>query len=116
MDPENELNEEAREPLEKISMILFLIFGCALGYILIGSGYGLYPFVVAENISSLLPTWEAVFTFIALLIVMFVGLIGGLIRMRYSIVIVGIVALIAVFVVTFYALLAISQLIVPLPP
>jgi hypothetical protein len=108
--------EEFREPLDQIATILFVIFGGALGYILIASGFGLYPFVVIGPITSLLPTWDAVITFIVLLIIMFMGLIGGLIRMRYSIVVVGIITVIAVFVITFYAMLAISQLVVPLPP
>jgi len=108
--------EEPQEPIDQFATILFIVFGGALGYLLIASGYGLYPFVVVEPITSLLPTWDAVITFIALLIIMFLGLIGGLIRMRYSIVVVGVITVIAVFVVTFYAMLAISQLVVPLPP
>ncbi len=108
--------EEPREPLDQIATILFLIFGGALGYLIIAYGYGLYPFVVIDPIQSLLPTWEAVITFVALLIIMFVGLIGGLIRMRYSIYLVAAVSLIAIFVILFYAMLAVSQLISPLPP
>jgi len=108
--------EEPREPLDQIATILFLVFGGALGYLLIGYSYGLYPFVVIEPIQSLLPTWDAVITFVALLIIMFTGLIGGLIRMRYSIYLVGAVTLIAIFVILFYAMLALSQLIGPLPP
>lgn len=108
--------EESQEPLDQLATILFMVFGGALGYLLIASGYGLYPYVVIEPITSLLPTWDAVITFIALLIIMFLGLIGGLIRMRYSIVVVGVITVVAVFVVTFYAMLAISQLVVPLPP
>ncbi|MHA2315413.1 MAG: hypothetical protein ACXACF_09075 [Candidatus Hermodarchaeia archaeon] len=108
--------EEPQEPLDQLATILFMVFGGALGYLLIASGYGLYPYVVIEPITSLLPTWDAVITFIALLIIMFLGLIGGLIRMRYSIVVVGVITVVAVFVVTFYAMLAISQLVVPLPP
>jgi hypothetical protein len=114
-DSERE-EKEPQEPLDQLATILFIVFGGALGYLLIASGYGLYPFVVIEPISSLLPTWDAVITFIALLIIMFLGLIGGLIRMRYSIIVVGVITVIAVFVVTFYAMLAISQLVVPLPP
>ncbi|MFW9830541.1 MAG: hypothetical protein ACFFD8_02025 [Candidatus Thorarchaeota archaeon] len=113
---EEDEEEEPREPMDVVGTILFLVFGGALAYLLIASGYGLYPFVVVEPISSLLPTWDAVITFIALLITMFVGLIGGLVRLRYSIWLVGAITLIAVFVVTFYAMLAISQLIMPLPP
>ncbi|MFX1318575.1 MAG: hypothetical protein ACFE9D_11155 [Promethearchaeota archaeon] len=120
MDPESEKDtkseEEPREPLDQIATILFLVFGCALGYLIIAYSYGLYPFVVIDLIQSLLPTWEAVITFVAILIIMFVSLIGGLLRMRYSIYLVATVALIAIFVILFYALLAISQLIVPLPP
>ncbi len=122
MDPiiENETeiaeNEEPREPLDQIATILFLVFGGALGYLLIAYSYGLYPFVVIGDIQSLLPTWDAVITFVALLIIMFSGLIGGLIRMRYSIYLVGGVTLIAIFVIMFYAMLAVSQLIGPLPP
>ncbi len=108
--------EESQEPLDQLATILFVVFGGALGYLLIASGYGLYPFIVVEPVTSLLPTWDAVITFIALLLVMFLGLIGGLIRMRYSIVVVGVITVIAVFVVTFYAMLAISQLVIPLPP
>ncbi len=108
--------EGEHEPLDKLATILFIVFGGALGYLLIASGYGIYPFVVVGPISSLLPSWDAVITFIAILIIMFTGLIGGLIRMRYSIILVGIVTLIAVFVVTFYTMLAVSQLIIPLPP
>jgi hypothetical protein len=108
--------DEQQESVDTLATILFIVFGGALGYLLIGSGYGLYPFVVVGSISSLLPSWDAVITFIAILIIMFAGLIGGLIRMRYSIILVGAVTLIAVFVVTFYTMLAISQLILPLPP
>ncbi|MDO8124350.1 MAG: hypothetical protein Q6364_08235 [Candidatus Hermodarchaeota archaeon] len=108
--------EESQEPIDQLATILFVVFGGALGYLLIASGYGLYPFIVVEPVTSLLPTWDAVITFIALLLIMFLGLIGGLIRMRYSIVVVGVITVIAVFVVTFYAMLAISQLVVPLPP
>ncbi len=108
--------EESQEPIDQLATILFVVFGGALGYLLIASGYGLYPFIVVEPVTSLLPTWDAVITFIALLLIMFLGLIGGLIRMRYSIVVVGVIMVIAVFVVTFYAMLAISQLVVPLPP
>ncbi|MHA2405635.1 MAG: hypothetical protein ACXADB_02640 [Candidatus Hermodarchaeia archaeon] len=109
-------NEDLREPVDQLATILFLVFGGALGYLLIAYGYGLYPFVVVEPIQSLLPTWDAVITFVALLIIMFAGLIGGLVRMRYSIYLVGAVTLFAIFVILFYALLAISQLIGPLPP
>ena len=113
-DTDNE--EEHREPLDQLATILFLVFGGALGYLLIAYGYGLYPFVVVEPIQSLLPTWDAVITFVALLILMFAGLIGGLVRMRYSIYLVGAVTLFSIFIILFYALLAISQLIGPLPP
>lgn len=122
MDTETEISsaedkeEEPQEPFDQLATILFIVFGGALGYLLIASGYGLYPFIVVEPVTSLLPTWDAVITFIALLLIMFLGLIGGLIRMRYSIVVVGVITVIAVFVVTFYAMLAISQLVVPLPP
>jgi hypothetical protein len=115
-DSSTEDEEEHQEPIDQLATILFIIFGGALGYLLIASGYGLYPFIVVEPVSSLLPTWDAVITFIALLLIMFLGLIGGLVRMRYSIVVVGVITVIAVFVVTFYAMLAISQLVVPLPP
>ena len=108
--------EEVREPLDQLATILFLVFGGALGYLLIASSYGLYPFVVVEPIQSLLPTWDAVITFVAILIIMFAGLIGGLVRMRYSIYLVGAVTIIAIFVVLFYTMLAVSQLIGPLPP
>ena len=108
--------EEPREPLDQLATILFLVFGGALGYLLIAYGYGLYPFIVVEPIQSLLPTWDAVITFVALLIIMFVGLIGGMIRMRYSIYAVGAVTLFAIFIILFYALLAISQLVGPIPP
>jgi hypothetical protein len=114
---ENATNDEAlREPMDQLATILFLVFGGALGYLLIAYGYGIYPFVVVEPIQSLLPTWDAVITFVALLIIMFAGLIGGLVRMRYSIYLVGTVTLFAIFVILFYALLAISQLIGPIPP
>jgi hypothetical protein len=108
--------DEPREPLDQIATILFLVFGGALGYLLIAYSYGLYPFVVIGSIQSLIPTWEAVITFVAILFIMFVSLIGGLIRMRYSIYLVAAVSLIAIFVILFYALLAVSQLIGPLPP
>ena len=109
-------DEELQEPLDQLATILFLVFGGAMGYLLIAYGYGLYPFVVVEPIQSLLPTWDAVITFVALLILMFAGLIGGLVRMRYSIYLVGAITLFAIFIILFYALLAISQLIGPLPP
>ncbi len=116
-ETENEIAEEPpREPIDSIATVLFLVFGGALGYLLIGYSYGLYPFVVVGPIQSLLPTWDAVITFVALLIIMFAGLIGGLIRMRYSIYLVGVVTLIAIFVILLYALLAVSQLVGPLPP
>jgi hypothetical protein len=111
-----EIEEETQEPLDQLATILFLVFGGALGYLLIAYSYGLYPFIVVDPIQSLLPTWDAVITFIALLIIMFAGLIGGLVRMRYSIYLVGAISLIAIFVVLFYAMLAVSQLIGPLPP
>jgi hypothetical protein len=116
IDNDTATEEEPRAPLDRLATILFLVFGGALGYLLIGYGYGLYPFVVIGPIQSLLPTWDAVITFVSLLIIMFAGLIGGLIRMRYSIYLVGVVSLVAVFVVVFYAMLAVSQLIGPLPP
>jgi hypothetical protein len=116
VDTENSSNEEEHEPLDRLATILFLVFGGALGYILIASSYGLYPWVVVGPISSLLPTWDAVITFIALLIIMFTALIGGLIRMRYSMILVGVITVIAVLVITLYAMLAISQLVMPLPP
>ena len=116
VENETENEEEQHEPLDQLAVILFLVFGGALGYLLIGYSYGLYPFVVAGSIQSLLPTWDAVITFIALLIILFGGLIGGLIRMRYSIFLVGGLTLVAIFVVLFYAMLAVSQLIGPLPP
>ncbi len=119
-DIENNINEDEEtnqhEPMDPIATILFLVFGGALGYLLIASGFGLFPFIVVGEINSLLPIWEAVITFIALLIIMFTGLIGGRIKMLYSIYLVGIVTLVAVFAVTFYAMLAVSQLIGPLPP
>ncbi|MFX1509069.1 MAG: hypothetical protein ACFFBR_02065 [Promethearchaeota archaeon] len=116
IESENESDEEPREPLDQLATILFLVFGGALGYLLIAYSYGLYPFIVVDPIQSLLPTWDAVITFIALLIIMFAGLIGGLVRMRYSIYLVGAVTLIAIFVILFYALLAVSQLVGPLAP
>ena len=122
MEPEMENDteiveeEEPREPLDQLATILFLVFGGALGYLLIAYSYGLFPFVFVDPIHSLLPTWDAVITFIALLIIMFTGLIGGLVRMRYSICLVGAITLIAIFIVLFYAMLAISQLVGPLPP
>ena len=122
MEPETENEtvieneEEPGEPLDQLATILFLVFGGALGYLLIAYSYGLYPFVFVDPIHSLLPTWDAVITFVAILIIMFTGLIGGLVRMRYSIFLVGAITLIAIFVVLFYAILAVSQLIGPLPP
>ena len=116
-DTDTEIEEEEpKEPLDQLATILFFVFGGALGYLVLAYSYGLYPFVVVEPIQSLLPTWDAVITFIALLIIMFAGLIGGLIRMRYSIFVVGAITLVAIFLVLFYALLAVSQLIGPIPP
>jgi hypothetical protein len=47
---------------------------------------------------------------------MFVTLIGGLVKMRYSIILVGLVALIAIFTLTFFVMLFIAGFGTPLSP
>jgi hypothetical protein len=107
---------EDQEPIDPLAMILFIIFGGSLAYLVLGRTYGFYPWLIFIDVIVFLPTWEAVATFIAILVLMFVGLIGGMMRMRYSKILVGVVTLIAVFVVTFYAMYMVGSLLTPTIP
>ena len=111
----NASNEEEVQPKEAqdpITALLFLTFIGSFAYLLIGSSVGVYPWIIIVDQILFIPTWEAVITFLAIFIIMFVTLIAGLVRMRYSIIIVGIVTLTAVFLFTFYAMLLIGALMV----
>jgi hypothetical protein len=114
-NPDSSLEEdtEDQEPLDPLATILFVIFGAALAYLVLGRTYGFYPWLILIDVIIFLPTWDAVATFLAILILMFVSLIGGMMRMRYSKIIVGVVTLIAVFVVTFYAMYMIGTMLAP---
>ena len=101
---ELEEHEPQEHELDPVASILFLVFIAALGYLVIANSFGIYPWIIVDNIIFFIPTWEAVITFISILIIMFVTLLGGLVRMRYSIYLVGFVMLVGVFVITFYAL------------
>ncbi|MFX0169073.1 MAG: hypothetical protein ACFE89_06875 [Candidatus Hodarchaeota archaeon] len=107
---------EEHEPLDPLATILFIIFGGALGYLLLGRSYGFYPWTILIDVIIFIPTWDAVATFLAILVLMFVGLIGGLMRMRYSKLVIGVVTLVAVFVVTFYTMYMVGTLLVPSIP
>jgi hypothetical protein len=85
-------------------------------YLLVASTLGLYPWFAVMDQIYFVPTWEAAITFLAIATIMFVALIGGLVRMRYSIILVGIVVLVAVFMLTFFAMLFIAGFSAPLPP
>ena len=115
---EAKLEEEAeeQEPIDPLATILFVVFGGALAYLVLGRTYGFYPWIIFFDVIVFLPTWEAVATFIAILILMFVSLIGGLMRMRYSKIVVGVVTVLAVFVVTFYAMYMVGSLMTPVIP
>ena len=107
---------EDQEPIDPLATILFVVFGGALGYLVLGRTYGFYPWLIVFDVVVFLPTWEAVGTFLVILTLMFVSLIGGMMRMRYAKLIVGIVTLIAVFVVTFYAMYMVGSLLMPTIP
>jgi len=120
MEPHNESNLEdetdAQEPIDSLATILFVIFGGALAYLVLGRTYGFYPWLIFVDVIVFLPTWEAVATFLAILILMFVSLIGGMMRMRYSKIVVGVVTLLAVFIITFYAMYMVGSLLTPSIP
>jgi hypothetical protein len=109
-------DSEEQEPIDPLATILFVVFGGALAYLVLGRTYGFYPWIIFFDIIVFLPTWEAVATFLAILILMFVSLIGGLMRMRYSKIVVGVVTVIAVFAVTYYAMYLIGSLLIPTIP
>jgi len=111
----DEQEKPAHKP-DRIATLLFVVFAAAAMYLLVASTLGVYPwFAVLEQI-YFVPTWEAAITFLAIAVIMFVSLIGGLVRMRYSIILVGIVVVIAVFVVAFFAMLFVAGFGTPLPP
>lgn len=112
-DSSLEDDTEDQEPIDPLATILFVVFGGALGYLALGRTYGFYPWFVLFDVVVFLPTWEAVATFLLILTLMFVSLIGGMMRMRYSKIVVGIITLIAVFVVTFYAMYMVGSLLTP---
>jgi hypothetical protein len=112
----NEESSEDREPLDRFATILFMVFGFCLGYLVVARSFGFYPWALLVDVIAFIPMWEAVITFNGILVIMFATLIGGLIRMRYSIILIGIVTLVAVFIVTFYSLYLAGWLIaLPLP-
>ncbi|MFX1474100.1 MAG: hypothetical protein ACFFCO_01315 [Promethearchaeota archaeon] len=104
------------ELTDPTATILFVVFVGILGYLLLASTVGLYPWFLVLGTIAFFPTWDAIITFLVLLVVMFLSLIGGLVRMRYSIILVGIVAVVAVFLITFYTLLLVSGFMTPIPP
>lgn len=112
----NEENGEDREPLDRLATILFMVFGFCLGYLVVARSFGFYPWALFFNEIIFIPMWEAVITFNGILVIMFATLIGGLIRMRYSMILIGIITLVAVFVVTFYSLYLAGWLIALPPP
>jgi hypothetical protein len=103
-------------PTDPIATILFLAFSLCFAYLLISSTVGIYPWMILLDQIYFIPTWEAAITFLAIVTMMFATLIGGLVRMRYSIIIVAIVLLIAVFLLTFYAMLFFGGLSTPITP
>jgi hypothetical protein len=108
--------EKPAHKTDPIATLLFLVFAAALMYLLVASTLGVYPwFAVFEQI-YFVPTWEAAITFLAIAAIMFVSLIGGLVRMRYSIILVGVVVVIAVFVLAFFVMLFVAGFGAPLPP
>jgi len=115
-DLEDARQTDQEEPTDPLSLLLFLIFVSSLGYLVIGSSVGLYPWIPLLESIYFIPTVEAVITFLAIATIMFASLIGGLLRMKYNLFLVGGIALLAVFLLTFWALLLFSSLIAPLTP
>ena len=113
---ENTNRTEQAEPTDPVTLLLFLIFIASLGYLVIGSSVGLYPWVAILEGVYFIPTVEAAITFLGITTIMFVSLIGGLLRMKYNILLVGGIALLAVFLLTFWALLLFASLTIPIPP
>lgn len=109
-------DEEKILTTDPIATLLFLAFVASLGYLIIGYSFGIYPWAILLDQIWFIRSWDAVLTFLAILALMFTTLIGGLVRIRYSKVIVGIVTLIAVFFITYYAMLLYAYLITPIPP
>ena len=107
--------EDSLQPVDPIAVFLFLLFIGTGGYLLVASTVGLYPWMPILDTLYFIPTWEAVITFLSILTIMFLSLIGGLVKMRYSIFLVGFVLLIAVFLITFYTMLLFSGLTAPIP-
>jgi len=106
--------DENEKPTDPITTILFLAFILCFGYLLISSTVGIYPWMIIFDQIYFIPTWEAAITFLLILTMMFVTLIGGLVRMRYSIIIVAIVLLTAVFLIVFYTMLIFGGLLTTL--
>lgn len=115
-EPLNEEREDSKEPVDPFATILFVVFGVSLGYLVIARAYGFYPWMVLVDLIIFVPSWDAILTFVIILVLGFVTLIGGLMRMRYSKFLVGIITLVAVFVITFYSLYLVAWLTsLPLP-
>jgi hypothetical protein len=110
--------EEIRptELADPTATILFVVFIGIMGYLFTASTVGLYPWFSILGSVYFIPTWDAIITFLTLLTIMFLSLIGGLVRMRYSIFLVGIVTVVAVFLITFFTLLLVGGFMTPLPP
>ncbi len=110
--------QDTEEPLahitDPIATILFVIFVGSLGYLLTASMVGLYPWMPVMNAVWFIPTWDAAITVLSLLTIMFLSLIGGLVKMRYSIILVGIVLLVAVFIITFFTMFFFTFLSAPM--
>jgi dolichyl-phosphate-mannose--protein O-mannosyl transferase len=114
--PDAQQQEKPAHKTDPIATLLFLTFAGALMYLLVGSSVGLYPWFLVLDQVYFVPTWEAAITFLAIAIIMFVTLIGGLVKMRYSIILVGVVVVIAVFVLAFFVMLFVAGFSTPLPP
>ena len=111
--------QDAKEPptreSDPMATLFFVVFIGTFGYLLFASMVGLYPWMSIMDSVYFIPTLEAVITFLALLAIMLLSLIGGLVIMRYSIVLVGLVTLVAVFLLTFYIMLLFAGLTAPIP-
>jgi hypothetical protein len=108
--------EQPGRKTDPIATLLLLAFAASLMYLLIASTLGIYPWFAVMDQIYFVPTWEAAITFLAIATIMFVTLIGGLVKMRYSIILVGLVALIAIFTLTFFVMLFIAGFGTPLSP
>jgi len=116
-EPTDTRQEQQRaRKTDPIATLLFVAFGGALMYLLVASSVGIYPWFTVLDQIYFVPTWDAAITFLAIVTIMFVTLVGGLVRMRYSFILVGIVVVIAVFVVAFFVMLFVTGFGTPLPP